>query len=89
MFSFVPLIQYGVEKIMTISFSQNSVVFHFILALKVSNRVEKERKLPHDISLLKRLTVALENRPLKKNYPKNKNEIVVNVFCDTDARSLW
>ena len=57
------------------------------LALKVSNKVQWESKLPQNILLLKRLTIALENRSLKKNHSQNKNENVVDIFCDTDALS--
>ena len=62
----------------------SSVLFS---ALEVSNRVEWESKLPLDILLLKRLTNALEKRPLKKNHPKNENKNVVDIFFDTDPRS--
>ena len=71
------------------SFSQNSFIFCFFLALKVSYRVQWESLFPHDLSLLKRLTIALENHLLNENHPQNKNENVVGVSCYTDAQSKW
>ena len=89
MYSFVPLIQIQSGKNHDndhFPFLKIQLSFVF-LALKISNRDQWESKLPHDILLLKRPTIASENRPLKKNHPQNKNENVVDIFCDTDPRS--
>ena len=62
-------------------------VFRFFLAFKVSYRVQWGSKFPHALSLLKRLTIALENHLLNENHPQNKDENVMGVVCYTDVQS--
>ena len=88
-YPFVPLTQYGVKKIMkmTVFLFSKFNRLPFFLALKVSYRVQWGSKFPHALSLLKRLTIALENHLLIENHPQNKDENVVGVVSYTDAGS--
>ena len=64
-------------------FNKNHSSSVFFLALKVSYIVQWGSKYPHALSLLKRLTIALENHLLNENHLQNKDENVRGVVCYT------
>ena len=58
----------------------------FFLALLVSNSIRWECKLPHNILLLKRLTIAIKNCLSNKDPTQNKDANIVGVVCYTVER---